>query len=104
MAGHDAQPQREENERLTREVERLEAELSRMRQVHDDLWAHEVYLKARSKMFGGLLALTAVLGALGLGTLNACGTAVSTNTSRPRLASICGASSTPCSGRNWTAR
>ncbi|MCH8037340.1 MAG: hypothetical protein IIC53_09455 [Proteobacteria bacterium] len=68
-------PQREV-ERLTEKLERREREIDELKQklaptkeVQDELWAHDIYLKARRKMLGGVIAVRGVLSALGLVTV-----------------------------------
>jgi len=68
-------PQREV-QRLTAELARrerentdLKQELVRTQEVQGDLWSHDIYLKARRKMLGGVLAVLGVLSAFGLVTV-----------------------------------
>ena len=49
-------------------IERLEAELARTTKVQEDLWAHQIYIKARQKMTIGVFAVVGVLSGLGLFT------------------------------------
>ena len=68
-------PQREverlaaELARKERENDELKQELARTKEVQDDLWSHDIYLKARKKMLGGVIAVLGVLSALGLVTV-----------------------------------
>ncbi|MFQ5775268.1 MAG: hypothetical protein ACE5GS_12180 [Kiloniellaceae bacterium] len=57
-----------ELEEARRKIERLEAELARTTKVQEDLWAHQIYVKARQKMTVGVFAILAILSALGLFT------------------------------------
>lgn len=68
-------PQREV-QRLTAELARrerentdLKQELVRTKEVQDDLWSHDIYLKARRKMLGGVLFVLGLLSAVGLVTV-----------------------------------
>jgi hypothetical protein len=51
-----------------RTIERLESELAHTKEVQEDLWAHEIYIKARKKMSVGVFAILGLLSALGLYT------------------------------------
>lgn len=51
-----------------RAIERLESELARTKKVQEDLWAHQIYIKARQKMTVGVFAILGLLSALGLFT------------------------------------
>jgi len=51
-----------------RTIERLEAELALTKDVQKDLWAHEIYIKARRKMTIAVFAILGLLSALGLFT------------------------------------
>jgi len=51
-----------------RKIEKLEAELARTREVQDDLWAHDVYIRARKKMMAPVLGILGLLSVLGLWT------------------------------------
>ncbi len=68
-------PQREverlaaELARRERENDELKQELARTKNVQDDLWSHDIYLKARRKMLGGVIAVLGVLSAFGLVTV-----------------------------------
>jgi len=58
-----------EIERLQAELNRLRGELARTREVQSSLWSHEIYLNARKKLTVGLFAVLGVLSALGLFTV-----------------------------------
>ncbi len=45
-----------------------ETELARTKKVQEDLWSHEIYLRARRKMRVGVSAVLGILSALGLFT------------------------------------
>jgi hypothetical protein len=51
-----------------RTIERLESELAGTKEVQEDLWAHQIYIKARQKMTVGVFAILGLLSALGLYT------------------------------------
>lgn len=51
-----------------RAIERLESELARTKKVQEDLWAHQIYIKARQKMTVGVFAILGLLSAMGLFT------------------------------------
>ena len=48
-----------------REIEELKRESSRTKNVGDALWSHEIFLKARNKLFAGVGFVVAVFGAFG---------------------------------------
>lgn len=56
----------EELARKERENADLKQELSRTKNVQDDLWSHDIYIKARRALFGGVIAILGLLAALGV--------------------------------------
>ena len=65
----DLEQLKKDNRALQNQLEQVTAELERTRKVERDLWSHEIYLAARKKMLGGVLAIIGVLSALGLLTV-----------------------------------
>ena len=73
MTDNQSEDPRREVQRLAAELARKEREndelkqdLARTKDIQDDIWSHEIYLKARRKMAGGVFAVVGVLSALGL--------------------------------------
>lgn len=65
----DVDALRSDNERLRAEVARLQADLGRARQIHDDLWSHEIYLRARKKLLAAVVTIAGALALVGAYTL-----------------------------------
>ncbi len=77
MTDDPSEDQQSDTERLKaelarkeREIEELKRESSRTKNVQDDLWSHDIYLKARRTLLGGVIAVLGVFSALGFTGVN----------------------------------
>lgn len=59
----------EELARKEREIEELKSEVIQTKTVGDSLWTHEIYIRARKKLAGGVILVLGLLSAVGLITV-----------------------------------
>ncbi len=52
-----------------REIEKLKSEASRTKTVADALWSHEIFLKARNKLFAGVAIVLTAFGTFGFASV-----------------------------------